>query len=63
MKIEEEKKELINREIAKFRDVYHKVVIVANIFLVIAIFPQVEEVLLNFMILYTCSLFTVEPPI
>ena len=25
MKIEEEKKDLINREIAKFRDVYHKV--------------------------------------
>ena len=43
MKIEEEKKELINREIAKFRDVYHKVVIVAVTFSVIATIPQVER--------------------
>ena len=63
MKIEEEKKELINREIAKFRDVYHKVAIVANIFLVIAIFPQVEEVLLNFYDTAYLFTVTVEPQI
>lgn len=43
MKIEEEKKELINREIAKFRDVYHKVDIDTNLYWFLLYFPMLKR--------------------
>ena len=43
MKIEEEKKELINREIAKFRDVYHKVDICSRTVCYLYILPMFQR--------------------